>query len=80
MSFWERAEKIDRRWIYLAVGVAVILPFLFPTPLPIGITPEARSLYEAVEAIPDGSNVGAEPGPGDDQIRQPHYSQRKGCR
>ncbi len=57
MSFWERMEKLDRRWIYLAVGVAVILPFLFPTPLPIGITPEARALYDAVEALPDGSNV-----------------------
>jgi hypothetical protein len=57
MRFWERAEKIDRRWVYLAVGVAVILPFLFPTPLPIGITPEAQSLYDAVEALPNGSNV-----------------------
>jgi len=57
MTFWERMDKIDRRWIYLAVGVAGVLPFLFPTPFPIGVTPEARSLYDAVEALPDGSNV-----------------------
>jgi len=57
MTFWERMDKIDRRWIYLAVGVAVVLPFLFPTPFPIGVTPEAQSLYDAVEALPDGSKV-----------------------
>lgn len=57
MNFWEKMEGIDRRWIYLAVAVAVIIPFLVPTPMPISITPEARSLFDAVEAIPDGSNV-----------------------
>jgi len=51
MNFWERMEKLDRRWIYLAVGVAVIIPFLQPAPLPISITPEAQSLYDAVEAL-----------------------------
>ena len=57
MSFWQKLEKIDRRWIYLAVAVAVIMPFLFPTPMPISITPEAQSLYDAVEKLPNGSNV-----------------------
>ncbi len=57
MGFWVRMEKLDRRWVYLAVGVAVIIPFLLPTPLPIGITPEAQSLFDAVEALPDGCNV-----------------------
>lgn len=57
MNFWEKMETIDRRWVYLAVAVAVVLPFLFPTPLPIGVTPEAQSLYDAVEALPDSCNV-----------------------
>ena len=57
MSIWSRIEHLDRRWVYAAVWMAVILPFLFPTPLPISITPEARSLYDAVEALPDGSVV-----------------------
>ncbi len=50
-------EKIDRRWIYLMVAVAVVLPFIFPADLPISITPEAQMLYDAVEAVPDGANV-----------------------
>ncbi len=57
MSFWKQLEGIDRRWIYLAVGVAVIFPFIFPTPLPISITPESQSFYDAVEDLPDGCNV-----------------------
>ena len=55
--WYDRLLLVDRRWIYLAVGLTVVLPFLLPTPFPIGVTPEARSLYDAVEALPDGSNV-----------------------
>ena len=57
MDIWQRIERLDRRWIYLAVGVTVVLSFLLPSPFPIGITPEARSLFDAVEALPDGSKV-----------------------
>jgi len=57
MALWKTIESLDRRWIYLAVGIAVVFPILVPTHFPIIITPEARSLYEAVEALPDGCNV-----------------------
>ena len=57
MSFWNVIDRLDRRWIYLAVGLAVVFPILVPTPFPIIITPEARSLYDFVEALPNGSNV-----------------------
>jgi hypothetical protein len=50
-------EQMDRRWVYLMVAIAVILPFLIPTSFPISISPEARSLFEAVDALPDSSNV-----------------------
>ncbi len=57
MNIWKKIEQMDRRWIYLMVAIAVILPFIFPAPFPISISPEARSLYETVEALPDSSNV-----------------------
>ncbi len=57
MRFWEKMEGMDRRWVYLMVGIAVILPFLLPVTLPISITPEARMLYNAVEQLPDSSIV-----------------------
>lgn len=50
-------DQLDRRWIYLMVALAVLVPFIFPTNFPISISPEARSLYDTVEALEDGSNV-----------------------
>jgi len=47
----------DRRYIYLAVAFYVIFPILITLKLPIEISPEARQLYEAVEALPDSSTV-----------------------
>lgn len=57
MSFWEKVGAIDRRWIYLSVGVLVIIPILVPVKMPIGITPEARQLYNAIDSLPDSSVV-----------------------
>jgi len=57
MGFWEKVGKIDRRWIYLLVALTVIFPVVVPFQLPIGITPEVRQLYDAVEALPDSSVV-----------------------
>lgn len=48
---------MDRRWVYLLVGISVIVPFIFPLKLPISITPEAQAVYDQIEKIPDGSNV-----------------------
>jgi len=57
MNFWEKMEKIDRRWVYLMVGIMVVIPFIFPANFPISTTPEARMLFDAVEALPDSSVV-----------------------
>jgi hypothetical protein len=57
MNIWEKFGTIDRRWIYLAVAIVTILPILIPLGLPIGITPEVRQLYDAVEQLPDSSIV-----------------------
>jgi len=57
MEFWKRIEGIDRRWIYLIVGIAVIVPFLLPIPFPISITPEAQMLYDHIESLPDSVTV-----------------------
>jgi len=56
-GFWEKAEQMDRRWVYLMVAIATILPFYFPANLPISITPEAQAVYDNIEALPDSSNV-----------------------
>jgi hypothetical protein len=57
LNIWEKLGILDRRWIYLMVGIVVIIPLFAPVKLPIGITPEAHALYDAVEALPDSSIV-----------------------
>jgi hypothetical protein len=57
MSIWRKLGNLDRRWVYLLVWLAVITPLIFPTSFPISITPEARQLYNAVEALPESSVV-----------------------
>jgi hypothetical protein len=57
MLNWNKLSQIDRRWIYLLVWIAVIIPLIFPSSFPIGVTPEAKQLYDAVQALPDSSAV-----------------------
>ncbi len=57
MSLLDRMLKLDRRWIYLFVGVAVIVPLFLKIPQKIPVTPETRGLYDAVENLTPGSRV-----------------------
>ena len=52
MSIWQRITLIPRQWVYSLVWLAVIIPLIVPVSFKISITPEAKSLYEAVEALP----------------------------
>lgn len=56
-NFWDRLIAIDRRVIFLAVGLAVSLPLFLNISQKIYISPEARDLYDALEALPAGSKV-----------------------
>ncbi len=56
-TFWEKIESIDRRWVYLLVGLSVIIPFIIPMKFPVSVTPEVRSFFEYVDELPDSSNV-----------------------
>lgn len=49
--------NIDRRIIYAAVSLSVVVPLIFEFPMPIPISPETVALYERVEAIPDSSTI-----------------------
>jgi len=53
----EFLEKLDRRWIFLAIGLLVMLPLVRPLRLPLFTTPPAESFYRAIESLPDGSDV-----------------------
>jgi hypothetical protein len=57
MDLKARFKEIDRRYIYLMIGLAAILPLLFPLGLPIGVTQEAKDLYDKIESLEEGSVV-----------------------
>ena len=55
MSFSERMLKIDRRIIFLVIGLCTLLPLLYPVGLPVKISPEVRGVYDFIEGLPAGS-------------------------
>jgi hypothetical protein len=55
VTFSERMLKIDRRIIFLVIGVCTLLPLLYPVGLPIKISNEVRGVYDHIESLPEGS-------------------------
>ena len=54
MTFYERLMNLDRRWVYLVVGIAVIIPALYPFVVPVYVTPETKAIYDFVESLKPG--------------------------
>jgi hypothetical protein len=51
-------RTLDRRWIFLCVGLLVILPLLFGLRLaPVRPSHRAKGFYDAIERLPSGSTV-----------------------
>jgi len=46
---------IDRRLIFLLIGVCTLLPLLYPVGLAIKVSPEVHGVYDYIEALPEGS-------------------------
>jgi hypothetical protein len=55
MTFSERMLKIDRRIIFLLIGLCTLLPLLYPVGLPIKISSEVRGVYDHIESLPEHS-------------------------
>lgn len=55
MTRW--LESLDRRWIFFAMGLLVLLPLLFPLSLPLTVSGRVRAFHDGIARIPDGSTV-----------------------
>src|SRR5437867_13067684 len=53
----DRLASIDRRIVYLVMGLAVLVPIVFPIGLRVAITPSTELAFEAIEKLPEGSRV-----------------------
>ncbi len=60
-GFIATLERLDRRWIFLAMAIAVAGPIVYigitGKTLPETSTPAAQAVYDAIEALPKGSRV-----------------------
>lgn len=50
-------EKLDRRWLFLAIALLVAGPLLRPVGLPITVSEPVKRYHAAIAAVPDGSPV-----------------------
>jgi len=56
-SFLARLGGIDRRWIFLAMGLSIALPILLKLRFPEYPGPMAKATFDAIESVPEGSRV-----------------------
>jgi hypothetical protein len=56
-SLLERLESFDRRWIFLAMGLAIVVPLVLPLGLPTKPSPPVKAIYYTVEDLPPDSTV-----------------------
>lgn len=54
MTFWDKLMNIDRRWVYLCIGVVVIIPAIFSFKVPVATTPEVKKIYNFVDEMQPG--------------------------
>jgi len=57
MSLFDRLFSVDRRWIFLFVALAVMVPILYPLGLPVTTTGSTRAAFEYIESLHAGDVV-----------------------
>jgi hypothetical protein len=54
MNFFEKLMQIDRRWVYLAIGLAVLVPTIWSFDITVTPTPEVKKVYNFVDSLQAG--------------------------
>ena len=50
-------ERLDRRWIFVVMGLLVLGPLIKPLYLPLSVTEHVRAFAAAIDRVPNGSTV-----------------------
>ncbi len=53
----ESIEKLDRRWLFLLMGLLVLGPLIAPIGLPLTVSVPVQGFFDTVAKVPDGSTV-----------------------
>lgn len=51
MNIFERMQKLDRRWIYVVVALAIIIPLMIPYNSDNVTTPPTENLYQMIDSF-----------------------------
>ncbi|MBD3349100.1 MAG: hypothetical protein GF400_07900 [Candidatus Eisenbacteria bacterium] len=54
-TIFDKILRVDRRWIFLLVAIAVVVPFILPLGLPVTVTSPVQRLYEKMDSLPANS-------------------------
>ncbi len=57
MSIWDRLQTIDRRLIFVLIGLVVAVPLVWPPKLKLEISPPTKAVYDYIETLKPGSVV-----------------------
>jgi len=57
MNLLSRLETLDRRWLYVILGLLVIGPLIRPLYFPLEVSAPVRGFYDTIRLIPDGFTV-----------------------
>jgi hypothetical protein len=52
-SFWEKLQRIDRRWIYLVVWLVVMIPLIKPFPIRPVASPPVQQMFNYIDTMPE---------------------------
>jgi len=48
---------VERRWVFLFIGVALVLPYFMSITLETKVSPEVQGLFDGIKSLPPGSKV-----------------------
>jgi len=57
VAMLERFLQMDRRFVFLGMAIAILLPMLYPVRVPFEVDERVQSLYDEIEALPPDSTV-----------------------
>ncbi|MFZ1948108.1 MAG: hypothetical protein WAW06_11230 [bacterium] len=57
MAFYDRLMSIDRRIVFLSIGLAVAIPLLLPIGIPVQVSEETMRFYREMEALKPGDVI-----------------------
>lgn len=73
MAIWDKLFNVDRRWVFLLMGLVVIVPFFFKMGMPVNPTDEVEGMYYHVDSMDqdDAVMIGFDYQPGTMAENQP---------